>query len=288
MSERISSKLTRTSSAQPARPASFSPLRPLALRRLTRRGSPLLGVIALLILWQVIVWLRLYPEFIIPPPAAVWEAFVQALFDGRLTQHIGVTLGEVALGLAVGLGLALGLGYALAKSRLLEALLSPLIVALQAVPVVAYAPLLVIWFGTGVSSKVVTCALIVFFPMLMNTIVGIRQVPVHLRDLMRSLRATRWQMFRHLEVPAALPVLFAGLKVSATLAVIGAVVGEFVSADAGLGYLIKLARQAYDTPLVLVAVILLAIIARSLYGIVALAEHRALRWAVTGHAADRE
>jgi NitT/TauT family transport system permease protein len=246
---------------------------------LTRRSSALLGAVALLLLWQVIVWLRLYPEFIIPPPAAVWNAFIENLIDGRLMHHIGVTMSEVAAGLVVGLILALSLGYLLAKSRSLETLLSPLIVALQAVPVVAYAPLLVIWFGTGVSSKIVTCALIVFFPMLINTMAGIRQVPLPLRDLMRSLRATRWQMLRHLEVPAALPVLFAGLKVSATLAVIGAVVGEFVSADAGLGYLIKLARQSYDTPLVLLAVILLALLARMLYGLVALAERWTLRWA---------
>ncbi len=239
----------------------------------------MLGAVALLLLWQVIVWLRLYPEFIIPPPAAVWNAFIENLIDGRLMHHIGVTMSEVAAGLVVGLILALSLGYLLAKSRSLETLLSPLIVALQAVPVVAYAPLLVIWFGTGVSSKIVTCALIVFFPMLINTMAGIRQVPLPLRDLMRSLRATRWQMLRHLEVPAALPVLFAGLKVSATLAVIGAVVGEFVSADAGLGYLIKLARQSYDTPLVLLAVILLALLARMLYGLVALAERWTLRWA---------
>lgn len=239
----------------------------------------MLGAGALLLLWQVIVWLRLYPEFIIPPPAAVWNVLIENLIDGRLMHHIGVTMSEVAAGLAVGLILALSLGYLLAKSRLLETVLSPLIVALQAVPVVAYAPLLVIWFGTGVSSKIVTCALIVFFPMLINTMAGIRQVPLPLRDLMRSLRATRWQMLLHLEVPAALPVLFAGLKVSATLAVIGAVVGEFVSADAGLGYLIKLARQSYDTPLVLLAVILLALLARMLYGLVALAERWTLRWA---------
>lgn len=246
-----------------------------------RRSSAFWGAGALLLLWQVVVWLRLYPEFIIPPPAVVWDTFVENLLSGRLMHHVSVTMGEVGAGLSLGLILALSLGYLLAKSQLLDTLLSPLIVALQAVPVVAYAPLLVIWFGTGVSSKIVTCALIVFFPMLVNTIAGIRQVPLHLRDLMRSLKATRWQTFRYLEIPAALPVLFAGLKVSATLAVIGAVVGEFVSADAGLGYLIKLARQSYDTPLVLVAVILLAVLARVLYGLVALAEQRMLLWAAS-------
>jgi len=256
--------------------------RPRLTRPSLRSLSPLLGVAMLLAIWQLVVWLRLYPEFIIPPPYRVWNAFAEAWLEGSLQRHIGVTLGQIGIGLTVGLMAALLLGYALAKSRLLEGLLSPLIVAVQAVPVVAYAPLLVIWFGTGPTSKVVTCALIVFFPMLMNTIVGIRQVPAALRDLMRSLRATRWQTFTQLEVPAALPVLLAGLKVSATLAVIGVVVGEFVSADAGLGHLIKLARQAFDTPLVFVAVILLAVIARVLYGLVALIEAHALHWSARG------
>ncbi len=170
------------------------------------------------------------------------------------------------------------LGYVMAKSRVLEDALSPLVLAFQSTPVVAYAPLLVIWFGSGPTSKVITSALIVFFPMLMNTIVGIRTVPASLRDLMRSLRASRWQTFAQLEVPAALPVLFGGLKVSVVLAVIGAVVGEFVSSDAGLGYLINRARYDYDTPLVVVAILMLALIARVMYGIVALLERRTLKW----------
>ncbi|MDL1900949.1 ABC transporter permease [Anaerolineae bacterium CFX9] len=243
-----------------------------------RRLAPLAGIAGLILIWQALWMLRLYPEFIIPAPISVFNRLLDVIVDGRLAVHIGVTLGEIALGLAVGLSVAIILGYLLAKSQVLDAILSPLIVAVQAIPVVAYAPLLVIWFGTGTSSKVVTCALIVFFPMLMNTFVGIRDVPSSLQDLMRSLQATRWQMFTRLEVPAALPILFGGLKVSATLSVIGVVVGEFISADAGLGYLLKVARQAYDTPLVFVAVLTLAVIARILYGAVAILERRALRW----------
>jgi NitT/TauT family transport system permease protein len=170
------------------------------------------------------------------------------------------------------------LGYLIANSRFLESLLSPVIVAFQSTPVVAYAPLLVIWFGSGPTSKVVTSALIVFFPMLLNTIVGIRNVPPHLRDLMRSMQATRWQTFTKLEIPAAMPVMLGGLKISATLAVIGAVVGEFVSASAGLGVMLTQARNQYDTPLVIVAVLTLTIIARLLYSLVSLLETRLLYW----------
>ena len=243
-----------------------------------RRFAPLLTLVVVLALWQVVAALRIYPPFIIPSPGAVVETFYEVLLDGRLWFHTSTTLVEVFGGLLIGVSLGLALGYLIARSRVLEDLLSPLIVMLQSTPVVAYAPLLVIWFGSGPSSKVLTCALIVFFPVLMSTVVGLRNTPSSLRDLMRSLEASRWQMLTRLELPAALPVLLSGLKTSATLAVIGAVVGEFVSANAGLGFLVNLARNQYDTPLVIVAVLTLAFIARTLYGLVTLLENRALRW----------
>jgi NitT/TauT family transport system permease protein len=189
-----------------------------------------------------------------------------------------VTLTEVAIGLGLGSLVALGLAYPLARSKRVERLLSPYIVASQAVPTVAIAPLLVIWFGTGLLSKVLVCALIVFFPILINTVVGLRSVPDDLRDLMRSLRASRRQIFRHLEVPSAMPNLLGGLKIGATLSVIGAVVGEFVGADAGLGFLINQARGLYNTPLVFAALITLMAMALALYGLVALVERLALAW----------
>ena len=243
-----------------------------------RSFAPILGVAAILALWQLVTMLRLYPAFIIPPPAAVLEKFVDVARDGRLWLHTSTTLWQMLVGLGIGLAAGVALGYAMAKSRALEDILAPIVIAFQSTPVVAYAPLLVIWFGSGPTSKVITSALIVFFPMLMNTIVGIRSVPPSLRDLMRSLRATRWQLLTRLEIPAAMPILIGGLKVSATLAVIGAVVGEFVSANAGLGFWIKLARDQYDTPLVVVAVLMLALIARLMYGIISLLEPRVLAW----------
>ena len=153
------------------------------------------------------------------------------------------------------------LGYLLARSRLLERILAPYVVASQSIPIVAIAPLLVIWFGPGLFSKVLICALIVFFPILINTIVGMRSVPEDLRDLMRSLQATRWQTLTRLEIPAALPVFLGGLRMGATLSVIGAVVGEFVGADRGLGFLINQGRGVYDTELVFVAVFSLIVMA---------------------------
>lgn len=248
------------------------------VRITARQTAPLLSLVGLLTIWQIIAWLELYPAFIIPPPIAVLEKFQQVLLDGTLARHTSATLFNLLSGLAIGLLVAIVLGYCIAQNPLLEDLLSPVIVALQSTPIVAYAPLLVIWFGSGPTSKIVTSTLIVFFPMLINTIVGIRGISPALRDLLRSMQATRWQTFIKLEVPAAMPVLISGLKISATLAVIGAVVGEFVSAKVGLGFLVNLARSQYDTPLVVVAVITLTVIARTLYGLVALLERRALAW----------
>lgn len=239
---------------------------------------PVLTLFLLLLIWQSVVSLKLYPAFIIPAPLAVLEKAYEVILDGTLLLHVQATLIAVAAGLLMGITAAVILGYGIAKSRALDAALSPLIVAFQSTPVVAYAPLLIIWFGSGPTSKIVTSALIVFFPMLMNTVIGIRGVPPSLRDLMRSMQATRWQTFIKLEIPAAMPLLIGGLKISATLAVIGAVVGEFVSANAGLGFLINLARSQYDTPLVIVAVLTLTLMARLMYGAVSLLERRVLAW----------
>ncbi len=229
-------------------------------------------------LWYLVAVLGHFPAFILPTPGLVWARFWQVLFDGTLLKNALVTLQEVLAGLALGVSTATVLGYLLAKSRPVERFLSPYIVASQSVPTVAIAPLLVIWFGPGLFSKVLVCALIVFFPVLVNTVVGVRSVPEDLRDLMRSLQATRWQTFRILEVPAALPVFLGGLRIGATLAVIGAVVGEFVGADSGLGFMINRARGQYDTALVFVAVLTLAVMALSLYGAVVLVESRLLSW----------
>ena len=236
------------------------------------------GVAAILLLWDLIVRWAGYPTFLLPSPTAVATRFVAAWRQGILLRHTLVTLREVFGGLALGLSTATVLGYLLAKSRRLERLLAPYLVASQAIPVVALAPLLVIWFGTGSLSKVLVCALTLFFPVLMNTIIGIRSVDHGLVELMRSLGSTRWQIFAYLEVPAALPVLLGGLKIGVTLSVIGAVVGEFVAADRGLGFLVNLARGLFDTPLMFVALLTLMTIALTLYSIVDHLERWLLAW----------
>jgi NitT/TauT family transport system permease protein len=248
--------------------------------RLQKHGRwlVLLSLLVFLAGWQTLSAWGGYPAYFLPPPLLVAARFGRALGDGSLLRHASVTLLEVLLGLLAGSFTATVLGYLLARFRTLEILLSPYLVASQAIPLVAIAPLLVIWFGPGIASKILICSLIVFFPVLINTIVGLRAVPENLRDLMRSMHATPLQILRHLEVPAALPVLLGGLRIGATLSVIGAVVGEFVGADRGLGFLINVGRGQFDTALVFVAILTLIVMALSLYGIVISIEKKVLRW----------
>ncbi|MEQ8672761.1 MAG: ABC transporter permease [Aggregatilineales bacterium] len=247
-------------------------------RKWFRRFLPLVSFTVILVLWQAVTSFGLIESFLIPAPADVLETFVKVINDGTLLSHAQTTLYETLMGLTFGTLIGVTLGYLIARIPVLEAILSPVIVTFQSTPVVAYAPLLVLWFGTGTQSKVVTSILIVFFPMMMNTIVGIRGVPSDLHDLMRVNNASWRQTFLKLELPAAMPVLLTGLKTGATLAVIGAVVGEFVAARSGLGYMVKLATNQYNTPMMFVAVIALAIMAGGLYGIITLIEHRLLAW----------
>ena len=231
-----------------------------------------------LLVWHLITRYGGIPNFILPSPLSVWMRLVKAIRDGSLPYHTGITLLEIVLGLLAGVLFATVVGYILARSRSLERVLSPYLVASQAIPVVAIAPLLVIWLGDGILSKVVICALIVFFPVLVNTIVGVRAVPTALYDLMNSLHASRAQILWKVEVPASLPVFLGGLRIGATLSVIGAIVGELVSADKGLGFLLQLGDFQYDTPMVFVAVFMLIALALLLYGMVTLLEKRFLKW----------
>lgn len=233
--------------------------------------------IALLIgAWSVVA--RFYPTWILPGPGRVGRRFVQVAGDGTLLRHTQVTLTEALLGFALGFCVAGILGYVLAKSPALEHLVAPYIVASQSTPVVAVAPLLILWFGVGLLSKILVCALVVFFPMLVNTVVGLRSIDPDYRALFKTLNASTWQTFTKLELPAALPVLFGGFRVGITLAVVGAVVGEFIGSDQGLGALINIARGLFDTPLMFVALFTLMTIALVLYLAVVALERVLIRW----------
>jgi NitT/TauT family transport system permease protein len=234
-------------------------------------GAALLFVVV----WQAIVVVGDFRPFVLPPPGSVATRFVDAWRDGTMEPHVATTLGEIALGFAAGAGAGLVVGYLLARSRLAERLLSPYIVAAQATPVLAIAPLLALWFGTGLLSKVIICGLIVFFPIAVSTMVGIRSVDAELLEMCRAFRAGPSQLLTKVEVPGALPSIFGGFRVGVTLAVIGAIVGEWAGGERGLGVLINLARGSlFDTPLLFATLATIALIGVGLYLAVVLLERR--------------
>lgn len=249
------------------------------LRRQPVWLTTLVSFAFLIIGWQLLVTLGGYQKFILPGPLDVGRQMQIVVADGRLLRHSLITISEIIPGLLIGCLVAAPLGYLLAKSPLAERLISPYLIASQAIPIIAIAPLLTIWISSVYWSRVAVAALVVFFPILINMVVGLRSVPSELYELMHVLKADNNQIFRKLEFPAALPVFLAGLKIGATLAVIGALVGEFVQPQSrGLGFLLITARQSFKTDLVFVILVTLAVIALSLYGLVALLEKRVLRW----------
>jgi NitT/TauT family transport system permease protein len=248
-------------------------LRATDWRRLVAGLAPYLAVAGFTAAWYLVIAVGHYPKFILPRPDEVATRFWQAWTDGTMAPHTARTLIEIVLGFGVGASAALVTGYVLARLPLAARLLSPYIVAAQATPILALAPLLALWFGSGITPKVVICALIVFFPIAIATMVGIRSVDVRLLELARSLRATRRQIVTTLEIPAALPSIFGGLRVGVTLSVVGAIVGEWAGADRGLGLLVNLARGSlFDTPLLFATLVTIALLGIVLYGLVVLVE----------------
>ena len=242
---------------------------------LKRAGEVLVSLGAFLGAWKLLTVVTGTPDYILPAPEVVAERGLRAMGSGLLWDHTAATVLEIVLGFSLGAATAIAIGTALGKSVVVERVLSPYIVAAQAVPILALAPLLDIWFGGGLLARVLVCALIIFFPIAIATMVGIRSADPQLREMLRSLGATPGQLTTRLEIPSALPVIFGGLRVGVTLSVIGAVVAEWVSASVGLGVLINIADQGlFDTPLMFVALAALAIIGLAFYGLVVLVERR--------------
>ncbi len=240
-----------------------------------RLAAALLSLAAFLVAWKLLTIVTGTPDYILPAPEVVADRAFRAIRDGILWEHTAVTLSEILLGFALGAVTAIGTGIALGKSVVVERVLSPYIVAAQSVPILALAPLLDIWFGGGLLARVLICALIVFFPIAIATMVGIRSADPLLAEMLRSLGASPAQLTARLEIPSALPVIFGGLRVGVTLAVIGAVVAEWAGASSGLGVLINIANQGlFDTPLMFVALATLAVIGITLHGLVVMAQRR--------------
>lgn len=245
-------------------------------RWLARDLLPSVAVAAVVLIgWKLLVVLGGYQPFVLPAPEVVGARLVRAFTDGTIEPHLWTTLVEILIGFGIGASLAMATGYLLARSRIAERLLSPYLVAAQATPILALAPLLALWFGTGLLSKVIICALIVFFPVAVATMVGIRSVDRQLLEMGHAFRATRSQVLLKLEIPGALPSIFGGIRVGATLAVIGAIIGEWAGGDSGLGVLINLARGSlFDTPLLFATLLTIAALGVGLYLVITVIERR--------------
>jgi NitT/TauT family transport system permease protein len=237
---------------------------------------PTLVAALVLLAWEYGVRLAHVPQMIIAPPSAVWE--VIATNPGILMQQSWPTIVEAVFGfgLAAALGIILGTGLVLSES--LQKAFYPYILVFQLIPKVALAPLFIIWLGVGLTSRLTFAVFLAFFPVVISTMTGLMSADRNAVRLCEALTASRWQVFRSVRIPYSLPHVFAGLKISATMAMVGVIVGEFVTAQEGLGYLIMFGTSAGETALVFAAIVLLCIIGLALYGSVALVEAMVQKW----------
>jgi NitT/TauT family transport system permease protein len=245
-------------------------------RTFSRIGYPLAGIVLVLVVWVLICWIGNLPTVVLPTPDKVVRAFISRF--SLLAGEGWITLKETLFGFFLAMLVGLPMAVAIANSRRLNLMFYPLLVALQSVPKVALAPIVMIWLGTGIESKLAIVWLVAFFPIIVDTTAGLRSTPRELLELAHSLRATPWQIFIKVQFPAALPFVLTGAKVAMTLAVIGAVIGEFVSSSEGLGFLLLSATSQLDTPLAFAALLALSLVGVATYLLVELVEHLVAGW----------
>lgn len=235
-------------------------------------------VLVIIGLWQLYVSVFEVNPFVFPPPVAVGEAFVALVSDGKTWAEAGVTVTEILVGFAVAVVLGVVVGVVLGKLPWLEVSIRPLIVIAQVAPKVAFVPLFVIWFGFGITSKIVLAALLAFFPVMLNVLLGVRSVERGQREVMRSLNASRAQTFTQLEMRSLQPYLFAGMEVAIVLATIGAIVGEYLGGSVGLGAMVVRAMNSLDAARTFALILLLSLIGLVLYLIVNEAKRFFIPW----------
>jgi NitT/TauT family transport system permease protein len=249
------------------------------MAKLIMKLTPLAGVLVFLAIWELTVALLKVPAYLLPPPSEIIRVFVDEF--AKLAFHGWVTLYEMLLGYALAVGIAIPLAIAITSSERFDRFTMPTLLFFQVVPKVAIAPLFLVWFGVGALPKVLVAFLISFFPIVIDAAVGLRSMSAEMRDLARSMGASRLQVFAQFRLPTSLPYLFSGLKVAATLAVAGAVVGEFVGADKGLGYLLLVTNSNLETALMFAALFALTFIGLAFFYAVEFLEALLIPWHVT-------
>ena len=235
----------------------------------------IITVAALVIAWEVLVEGLEVQRWLLPPPSVI----INELFDSlaSLSRHAGTTASETVIGFAVSIFLALLIASGIVWSRTVERSIYPIIIASQTIPIITLAPLLIIWVGTDIMSKVIVIVLFTFFPIVISLVTGLRSVEQEMVDMFRTLGASPWQIFYKLMLPTSLPNFFAGLKVGAVVSVIGAVIGEWFGASSGLGWLMKIAGGQFQTAKVFAAIVVLSILAMLLFAVVVAVEKWSLR-----------
>ena len=237
---------------------------------------PGLIILGLVVLWEVCVRTMSIPVWQLPPPSSIIVELVASI--DLLWQHTVVTVLEIVIGFAISLVVGLVLSAGIAYSSLLQRSIYPIVISSQTVPIIAIAPLLLIWVGYGLAPKVIIVAIICFYPIVVNTVDGLKAIDPDMVNMMRALGATKFEVFRKLQIPTALPFIFSGIKISISVSVIAAVIGEWVGASEGLGYLIIYSQPLFLTSRVFAAILILAVLGVSLFVIAVLLERLSMPW----------
>jgi NitT/TauT family transport system permease protein len=249
-------------------------------RNLGNAVYPLVGIAIILVIWQLYVHVFAVSRIVLPSPVDILHASISNW--SILLRETWPTFLESVLGFALAVLVGIPVAVCVANSRILNLTLYPILIATQSIPKVAVAPIILVWFGLGMQSKLAIAFLVTFFPIVVDTAAGLRATPVGLIELARSLRASSLQIFVKVQFPAALPFIFAGAKVAVTLAVIGAVIGEFVGSVGGLGNLLLTANAQLDGPLAWAALVWLSALGILLFAVVVAAERLVMPWAEAG------
>lgn len=241
-------------------------------------GEYALSVGVFIAIWWIYVAVKHVPAYILPSPPKVWNSLEKMFVKGTVYPHLWTTTYEVILGFVIGAFLGIVLGYIFIKVDALKTMLMPYLIFLQTAPKIALVPLFVIWFGIGLVSKVVLIISMVLFPVLSGMMLGLESIPPDVRNLMKILKASKWQIFSQVEMQYSLPALFVSMKVGIVQAVIGAIVAEWMSGKQGLGYILTYASSTYDTPMLLAGIIVTIILGIATYQVISVLEDKFLYW----------
>ena len=240
------------------------------------RIYPAAGLTVFIIVWETLVRLNNVPEYRLPAPSVIAAEFVDKF--PLLMTHAGVTVAESVIGFVLGVLLAVAVAVAMSMIRPVRLTLYPFLIISQTVPLVVIAPLLAIWFGFGWVPKIIMSVIVVFFPVAVSLLEGLQSYDVEMVELMRTMKASRWQIYRMVRLPGAMPAFFAGMKISAAYCVMGAVISEWTGASLGLGIYLSRAMSSFETAALFANIALIVILSLALFGAVSFAEKKAVPW----------